>query len=169
MKITALEESADFATLDTAKLFSKLKSYELSRNGCLNHDASLISKLFLLLLLMLVAMLITPPTLLTHLLWSLSCPLWPQLLMSSTRASPMTRSPCWRGSSALCTGSVRRGGEHRGAASGVMTPPNSSPTTPSGRSSTPLTSTTTTTGMTPATRVRARKSTASGRRRSSKR
>jgi hypothetical protein len=31
MKITALEESADFATLDTEKLFSKLKSHELSR------------------------------------------------------------------------------------------------------------------------------------------
>jgi hypothetical protein len=33
MKITALEESADFATLDTEKLFSKLKSDELSRKG----------------------------------------------------------------------------------------------------------------------------------------
>jgi hypothetical protein len=31
MKITALEESADFANLDTEKLFSKLKSHELSR------------------------------------------------------------------------------------------------------------------------------------------
>jgi hypothetical protein len=30
IKITALEESADFATLDTEKLFSKLKSHELS-------------------------------------------------------------------------------------------------------------------------------------------
>jgi hypothetical protein len=27
MKITALEESSDFATLDTEKLFSKLKSH----------------------------------------------------------------------------------------------------------------------------------------------
>jgi hypothetical protein len=44
MKITALEESADFATLDTEKLFSKLKSHELSRKGHLNHDASLSSK-----------------------------------------------------------------------------------------------------------------------------
>jgi hypothetical protein len=32
MKISALEESADFATIDTEKLFSKLKSHELSRN-----------------------------------------------------------------------------------------------------------------------------------------
>jgi hypothetical protein len=30
MKITALEESTDFGTLDTKKLFSKLKSHELS-------------------------------------------------------------------------------------------------------------------------------------------
>jgi hypothetical protein len=44
MKITALEESADFATLDTEKLFSKLKSHELSRKGHPNHDASLTSK-----------------------------------------------------------------------------------------------------------------------------
>jgi hypothetical protein len=44
MKITALEESADFATLDTEKLFSKLKSHELSRKGRPNHDASLTSK-----------------------------------------------------------------------------------------------------------------------------
>jgi hypothetical protein len=46
MKITALEESADFATLDTEKLFSKLKSHELSKKGHPNHDASLTSKAF---------------------------------------------------------------------------------------------------------------------------
>jgi hypothetical protein len=40
MKITALEESADFTTLDTEKLFSKLKSHELIRRGRPNHDAS---------------------------------------------------------------------------------------------------------------------------------
>jgi hypothetical protein len=44
MKITALEESVDFATLDTEKLFSKLKSHELFRKGHPNHDASLSSK-----------------------------------------------------------------------------------------------------------------------------
>jgi hypothetical protein len=44
MKITALEESADFATLDTEKLFSKLKLYELSRKDRSNHDKSLSSK-----------------------------------------------------------------------------------------------------------------------------
>jgi hypothetical protein len=44
MMITALEESADFATLDTETLFSKLKSHELSRKSCPNHDASFSSK-----------------------------------------------------------------------------------------------------------------------------
>jgi hypothetical protein len=44
MKITALEKSVDFATLDNEKLFSKLKSYELSKKGHPNHDASLTSK-----------------------------------------------------------------------------------------------------------------------------
>jgi hypothetical protein len=47
MKITALEESADFATLDTEKLFGKLKSHELSRKGHLNYFASLTSKAFI--------------------------------------------------------------------------------------------------------------------------
>jgi hypothetical protein len=44
MKITALEASTDFATLDTEKLFSKLKSHELSRKCHPNHDASFSSK-----------------------------------------------------------------------------------------------------------------------------
>jgi hypothetical protein len=44
MKITALEESADFATLDTEKLFSKLKSHELSHKGRSILDASFSSK-----------------------------------------------------------------------------------------------------------------------------
>jgi hypothetical protein len=46
MKITALEESADFITQDAEKLFSKLKSHELSRKGRPMHDASLTSKAF---------------------------------------------------------------------------------------------------------------------------
>jgi hypothetical protein len=44
MKITALEESADFTILDIKKLFSKLKSHELSRKGHPNYDVSLSSK-----------------------------------------------------------------------------------------------------------------------------
>jgi hypothetical protein len=47
MKITALEKFTDFATLDTEKLFSKLKSHELSRKRHPNHDASLTSKIFI--------------------------------------------------------------------------------------------------------------------------
>jgi hypothetical protein len=47
MKITALEEFADFTTLDTENLFSKLKSHDLSRKGHPNHDASLTSKAFI--------------------------------------------------------------------------------------------------------------------------
>jgi hypothetical protein len=43
IEITALEESADFATLDT-ELFSKLKSHELSRKCRPNHDAFFSSK-----------------------------------------------------------------------------------------------------------------------------
>jgi hypothetical protein len=48
IKITALEESGDFATLDTQKLFSKLKSHELSGKGSPNSDASLTSKAFII-------------------------------------------------------------------------------------------------------------------------
>jgi hypothetical protein len=44
MKITVLEESVDFITLDTEKLFSKLKSHELSRKYHPNHDTSFSSK-----------------------------------------------------------------------------------------------------------------------------
>jgi hypothetical protein len=47
MKITALEESDDFAILDIEKLFSKLKSHELPRKGHPNHDASFTSKFFI--------------------------------------------------------------------------------------------------------------------------
>jgi hypothetical protein len=44
MKTTALEESTDFTTLDTEKLFSKLKSHELSRSDRPNHDVFFTSK-----------------------------------------------------------------------------------------------------------------------------
>jgi hypothetical protein len=46
MKIIALEESADFATVDTKKLFSRLKSHELSSKSRANHDASFTNKAF---------------------------------------------------------------------------------------------------------------------------
>jgi hypothetical protein len=44
IKITTLEKYANFATLDTEKLFSKLNSHELYRKGHLNHDVSFTSK-----------------------------------------------------------------------------------------------------------------------------
>jgi hypothetical protein len=47
MKITTLEESADFATLGIEILFSKLKSHELSMKGHPNHDAYVTSKAFI--------------------------------------------------------------------------------------------------------------------------
>jgi hypothetical protein len=47
IKITTLEESTDFATLDTEKLFSKLKSHELSYKVHPNHDASFSSKVLI--------------------------------------------------------------------------------------------------------------------------
>jgi hypothetical protein len=59
--------------------------------------------------------------------------------MSSTRASPTMKSPCWRESSELCTGSARSGGDLLGAASSAATPPTSSPIAPRGRSLTPPT------------------------------
>jgi hypothetical protein len=70
MKITALEEFADFATLDTEKLFSKLKSHGLSRKCHPNHDAPFSSKA--LITSARVGGHLTPPTL-SHLLWSLLC------------------------------------------------------------------------------------------------
>jgi hypothetical protein len=44
MKITALEKSSDFPTSDTEKLFSRLKSHELSCKGHPSHYASFTSK-----------------------------------------------------------------------------------------------------------------------------
>jgi hypothetical protein len=47
MKITVLEESAHFATLDTKKLFSKFKSHKLTRKGHPNYDAFLSNKVLI--------------------------------------------------------------------------------------------------------------------------
>jgi hypothetical protein len=171
MKITALEESADFATLDTEKLFSKLKSHELSRKCRPNHGASFSSKA--LITGTRVGGHVANPTNTTDssaLKFALSF-----LCVASDEqyeSIPNDEITCRRGSSARCTDSARRGGGLLGAASSAVTPPTSSPTASRGRSSTPPTSTTITTGMTPAIRARARRSTASGsrrRRRSSRR
>jgi hypothetical protein len=94
MKITTLSESADFATLDTEKLFSKLKSHQLPRKGHPNHDASFSSKA--LITGARVGGHVANPTNTTNssaLEFALSS--LPTVRMSSTRASLMTRSPCW--------------------------------------------------------------------------
>jgi hypothetical protein len=168
MKITALEESVDFATLDTEKLFSKLKSHELSRKGQPNHDASLTSKPFFTSTH--VGGHVSNPSYSTDssaLEFALS---YVQLLMSNTRASLMTRLPYWRERSELCTCSARRGGDLLGAALSAVTPPTSSPTTPRGRSLTPPPTSTATPSRTTTARAMTRRSTATGtRRRSSRR
>jgi hypothetical protein len=168
MKITALEEYVDSITLDTEKLFSKLKSHELSRKGHLNHDASLTSKA-----------LITsahdsghdanPTNIVSSAL---------EFALSSLAAAfdeqyesiPDDEIALLARSFAPCTSSIRRRRDHLGAASSAETPPTSSPTTPSGRSLTPPTSTTTPTGTT-TTRATTRRKTVSktGRRRRSSR
>jgi hypothetical protein len=163
MKITALEESVDFATLDTEKLFSKLKSHELSRKGRSNHDASLTSKV--LITSARVGGYDANPT------NTISSSL--EITLSSLAAAsdeqyesiPTMRLPWWQETSVPCISSARRGGGHPGAASSAAAPTTSSPTAPRGRSSTPPTSTTTPTGTTPATRVTTTRSTASETRR----
>jgi hypothetical protein len=60
MKITTLEESADFATLDTEKLFSKLKSHNCLGKVILSMILPLLIRLLLLVLVLMVIML-TPP------------------------------------------------------------------------------------------------------------
>jgi hypothetical protein len=169
MKITALEKSADFATLDTEKLFSKLKSHELSRKGHPNYDASLTS-----------IALITSARIRGH-------DANPATTVSSTLeftlSSLVTASDeqyesipdneitlLARKFHALHKFHKERRRPPRVALSAVA-PPTSSSTAPRGRSSTPPTSMTTPTRMTPATRATTKRSTAleTRRRRSSRR
>jgi hypothetical protein len=168
MKITTFVESADFATLDTEKLFSNLKSHKLSRKGHPNHDASLTSK----------SLITNAPvgghdanptntTISSTLEFALS-----SLATTSNEqyeSIPTTRLPSWRGSSEPCTSSARRGGDHIGAASSAVTPPTSSLTTPRGRSSTLPPTSTNTSSRTTTARAMTRRSTTSTIRRSYRR
>jgi hypothetical protein len=168
MKITALEESIDFATLDIEKLFSKLKSHELSRNGHPNHDASLTSKALITSARVGGHDANPTNTISSTLRFALS-----SLVVASNeqyKSIPddeialLTRKLC-----ALCKFRKERRRAPRAALSAV-TPPTSMPTAPRGRSSTPPTSMTTPTGMTTATKATTRRRTTSEmRRRSSKR
>jgi hypothetical protein len=151
MKIIALEESVNFATLDIDKLFSKFKSHELSRKGRSNYDTSFTSKA----LITSKAMLLTPPTL-SHLLWSLLYLLLLQLPMSNTRAFPMMRLPCLQGNFGRCTSFRRRGEEDHETPRvlvSAVTPPTSSLTAPRGRSMTTPIRMITTTRMTTRRRI----------------
>jgi hypothetical protein len=129
MKITGLYESADFATLGTEKLFSKLKSHELSRKGRLNHDASLTSKAF-----------VTSARVGGHV---------------ANPTNTIDSSALEFALSSLCAASdeqyesipddeiallVRKFRDLLGAASSAATPPTSSPTAPRGGTLTPPTS-----------------------------
>jgi hypothetical protein len=168
IKNTALEESADFATLDTEKLFSKLKSHELSRKGRSNHDASLTSKAFVTSTH--VGGHVANPTNTTdssalEFVLSSLCAASDEQYESIPNNEIALLARKFRALHRFCK---ERGGL-LGAALSVVTPPTSSPTAPRGRSLTPPISTTTTTGMTPATRARVRRSTTSGTRRSYRR
>jgi hypothetical protein len=164
MKITALQESADFATLDTEKLFTKLKSHELSCKGRLNHETSLTSRV-----------LITSTQVGRHDANPTNITISSALkfaLSSLVAASDEQHESIPNDKITLLTRMFQllhpfckeRRRLPRGCLSAV-TPPTSSPTAPRGRSSTPSsTSTTTPSGMT-TTRVMIRISTASGIRR----
>jgi hypothetical protein len=164
MKIIALEESADFATLDTEKLFSKLKSHEMSRKCHPNHDASLTSKTFVTSTR--VGGHVANPanttdsSVLEFALSSLSA-------ASDEQYESISNDEIVLLARKFCTLYMFRKERRRSprAASSAVTPLTSSPTASRGRSSTHPPSTTTTTGTTPATRARARRSTASGTRR----
>jgi hypothetical protein len=162
MKITALEESANFATLYVKKLFSKLKSHELFRKYHLNHDAYLTNK-----------SLITSARVgghdanTTNDVLSVLEFVFSSLTAASdeqSRASLIMRLSYWQESFVLCTSFIRRGVDHIGAALSTVAPPILSSTTSRGRSLTP-TSMTTPTRMTPATRVTIKRRTTSVTRR----
>jgi hypothetical protein len=158
MKITALEESANFATLDTENLFTKFMSHELSHQGCPNHDASFTSKA-----------LITSAHVGGHdanPINDVSSAL--EFALSSVAVVydeqneniPTTRLLCWQQSSVPCTSSTRRGGDHPEASSSAVTPLTSSQIAPRGRSLSPPTSMTTPSEMTTATRATIKRRTA---------
>jgi hypothetical protein len=156
IKLTALKEYADFATLGIDKLFSKLKSHELSCKGRPNHDTSLTSKIFIASSH--IGCHDANPTNIT-VSYVLEFALSSLVTAFNEQYESIPDDKI-----------IRRGGDHLGATSSVATPPTSSPTSPRGRSSIPPISLTTPSGMT-TTRVTTRRSTASGprKRRNSKR
>jgi hypothetical protein len=163
MKIIALEEFADFATLDTEKLFSKLKSHELSRKGHPNHDASHTSKALI------TSACVgghdanpTNTTVSSALEFTLS-----SLAVASSeqyKSIPDDEIVLLVRKFHALHNFIRRGGDHLGVTLSAATPSTSSPTAPRGRSLTPPTSMTTSTRMTLVARTITRRSTTSGTR-----
>jgi hypothetical protein len=159
MKITTLKKSVDFDTLDTKKLFSKLKSHELSHKDHPNHDVSPTSKALITSARVGSYDANSTNIISSSLEFALS-----SLAVASNKqyeSIPTKRLPCWQESFTPCTSFTRRGGGHLGAASSAATSHTSSPTASRGRSSTLPTSMTTPTRITSATRAITRKSTAS--------
>jgi hypothetical protein len=156
MKITALEESANFAILDTEKLFSRLKSHELFRKGHPNHDASLSSKA--LITSAHVGGHDTNPTN-TTVSSALEFALSSLVITSDEQYESISNDEIVLLAKKFCAlHKFHKERRSPRAASSVATPPTSSPTAPRGRSSTPPP-----TSMTTA-RATTRKSTASGTR-----
>jgi hypothetical protein len=160
MKITALEESTDFVTLDTKKWFNKLKSHELSRKGHPNHDSSLSSKALITSARVGGRDANHTNTISSTLEFDLS-----SLAVASDEhyESIPNYKITLLASSVPCTSFARIGGYHLGAASSAVTPPTSLPTVPRGRIPTPPTSMTTPTRTTIA-RATIRRRTALGTR-----
>jgi hypothetical protein len=159
MKITALDESADFATLDIEKIFSKIKSHELSRKGHPNHNASFTSKA-----------LVTSSCVVGHdanPINAVSSALEFALPSLATTSDEQYESIADDEIALLARKFCALHKFHKerrrspGATSSAVTPLTSSPIAPRGRSFTPLTSMTMPTGMTLATRVIIRRRTAS--------
>jgi hypothetical protein len=159
MKITALDESADFATLDIEKMFSKIKSHELSRKGRPNHNASFTNK-----------DLVTSSCVVGHdanpinaVSSSLEFALSSLAITSDEQYESIPDDEIALLARKFCALHKFHKERRRspGAVSSTVTPLTSSPIAPRGRSFTPPTSTTMPIRMTLATRVIIRRRTAS--------
>jgi hypothetical protein len=166
IKITALKESTDSTTLNTEKLFSKLKSHELSCKCHPNYDASFINNA--LITSAHVGGHDANPT-------NTISPSLKFTLSSLAAASDEQYKSILDDEIALLAKKIRRytsfgrRGEEAlktpGVASSAVTPPTSSPTVPRGRSTTTPTRTTTLIRMTTTIRMTTRRRIASGTRR----
>jgi hypothetical protein len=165
MKITTLKEYVDFAALDTEKLFSKLKSHELSRKAHRNHNASLTSKALITSARVGGHDANPPNTISSALEFALSS----LAAASDEQYESIPNDEIALLARKFCTlhKFCKGGGDHREVASSVATPPTSSPSVPGGRCSTPPTNMTTPTRTTIARATTRRRTTSETTRRSS--